>query len=61
MEAYPPEQCTRRRWNAEKLKWERAFGNCMICSCMCPAREKEFEQLGKKRHFDTTTGMLYWK
>ena len=58
---YTSEQCSRRRWNEKEGKWERFFDNCMICSFMCPARAKEFEQMGKKQYYDKTTGMVYWK
>lgn len=57
---YPAEQCSRRRWNEQEGKWERAFGTCEICSYMCSARAKYFELMGKKEYIDNTTGLHYW-
>ena len=58
---YDAEQCSRRRWNEEEQKWERAFGQCAICSYMCPQRAEDFAKMGKKEYVDKTTGLHFWK
>lgn len=58
---YDAEQCSRRRWNEEEQKWERAFDKCAICSYICPQRAEDFAKAKKKRYVDKATGLVFWK
>lgn len=58
---YDAEQCSRRRWNEEEQKWERAFDKCAICSYICPQRAEDFAKAKKKRYVDKATGLVFLK